>query len=87
MTAYRPKEPSEGRTFRGGPGVSEPLSSRLELESADYDSAGSANGQTTRIKPGQAADDPLIAILATHKQAVDDAEDMAERLREKFDLA
>lgn len=63
------------------------LNSRFSLQWADYDSAGSPNGKTVIVRPGQPTGDPLIAILATRNQAVDDAEDIAARLREKFSLA
>ncbi|WP_296390086.1 AAA family ATPase [Williamsia sp.] len=63
------------------------LASKFLLQRADYDSAGSPNGKTVETAPGKPAGDPLIAILATRNQAVDDAEDIAERLRKKFGLA
>ena len=56
------------------------------LERADYDSAGSPTGTTTTTKPGDPTSDPLVAILATRNQAVDDATDVVERLRAKHGL-
>lgn len=62
------------------------LSSKFFLRRADYDSAGSPNGKIVKNTPGKPASDPLIAILATRNQAVDDAEDIAARLRDRFKL-
>ena len=38
--------------------------------------------RSTRFGPGDDPDDPLVAVLATRNQAVDDATDAVERLRE-----
>lgn len=58
------------------------------LVEADYDEdvPGRAAGTWTEKRPGGDHTDPLIAILATRNQSVDDAEDAVERLREKYDL-
>jgi hypothetical protein len=38
------------------------------------------------VKPGTNTGDPLVAILATRNQAVDDAAEAVERLRKRHDL-
>lgn len=63
------------------------LATRFHLKTADYDPSGSPTSRTTRAKPGKPGGDPLFAILATRNQAVDDAEDVALRLRHRFGLA
>ena len=62
------------------------FASTFALERFDYDDAGSPNGEVTALKPGDEPADPLVAILATRNQAVDDATDAVERLREKHGL-
>jgi AAA domain len=57
------------------------------LEKAQYDDAGSPTGEVTVVKPGDEPGDPLVAILATRNQAVDDATAAAERLKDKHGLA
>jgi hypothetical protein len=54
---------------------------------ADYDDTGAPTGSTTTQCPGDGSTDPLVVILATRNQAVDDATDMVERLLEKHSLA
>lgn len=56
------------------------------LERVEYDDAGSPNGEVAVVKPGDEPDDPLVAILATRNQAVDDATEAVARLREKHGL-
>lgn len=56
------------------------------LEKLEYDEAGSPNGDVSAIEPGDEPDDPLVAVLATRNQAVDDATDAVERIREKHGL-
>jgi hypothetical protein len=63
------------------------LSSGVRLEQAEYDNAGSPTGRTLTSRPHDGHGDPLIVILATRNQAVDDAADVAERLRAKHSLA
>ena len=67
--------------------LDELLSSGLALERADYDDAGSPTGATLTSRPGDDPGDPLVAVLATRNQAVDDAIDVVERLRAKHSLA
>lgn len=57
------------------------------VESAAYDQSGAPTGQTLTDAPRAADDgDPLVAILATRNQAVDDAAAMADQLRDRFNL-
>ncbi len=51
-----------------------------------HDDHGSPDG-TRRQTFDANSDTPLIAILATRNRAVDDATEMVERLKERFDLA
>jgi len=62
------------------------LSSGLALERAEYDDAGSPTGTTLVSRPGNGTGDPLVAVLATRNQAVDDATDVVERLQTKHSL-
>ncbi len=57
------------------------------LRTADYDATGTPTDTVTSTGPGETTGDPLIAILATRNQAVDDAADAVERLRERHGLA
>lgn len=56
------------------------------LEKVEYDDAGSPTDNVTIVKPGDESDDPLVTILATRNQAVDDAMEAVERLQEKHGL-
>ena len=56
------------------------------LKTALYDETGSPTGETDTSSPGEASDNPLVAVLATRNQAVDDATDAAERLRDRYGL-
>ncbi|NYH79040.1 hypothetical protein FHR84_002374 [Actinopolyspora biskrensis] len=67
--------------------LDELLSSGFALEHAEYDDKGSPTGETSASRPGDDSGDPLVVILATRNQAVDDAADVAERLRAKYSLA
>lgn len=58
----------------------------FELTQAIYDDAGSPTGEVRRATPGDDAGDPLVAILATRNQAVEDATDAVERIRKKHGL-
>ncbi|MBN0973333.1 MULTISPECIES: hypothetical protein [unclassified Gordonia (in: high G+C Gram-positive bacteria)] len=51
-----------------------------------YNGDGTPSGKTKELQPGVDADNPLVAILATRNQAVDDAADAVARLSEKHDL-
>ena len=73
-------------------GVIESLLDKLfnagfELLQAQYDDSGTPTGATTQAGPPGPAADPLVAILATRNQAVDDAAEAVERLRDKHSLA
>jgi len=57
------------------------------LTTAEYDDAtGEPTGKLRKQKPGSKGGNPLVAVLATRNQAVDDATDAVERLREKHGL-
>jgi hypothetical protein len=62
------------------------FASGFALERAEYDDAGSPTGKVTVVKPGDEPDDPLVTILATRNQAVDDATEAVERLRQQHGL-
>lgn len=66
--------------------LDELFASGFALEKAVYDDAGSPTGEIAVVKPGDEAGDPLVAILATRNQAVDDATAAVERLKEKHGL-
>jgi hypothetical protein len=67
--------------------LDELLSSGFALDRAEYDDTGFPTGKRLSARPGAAPGDPLVAVLATRNQAVDDATDMVERLRAKHSLA
>ncbi|MFR9751490.1 AAA family ATPase [Nocardia sp. 004] len=67
--------------------LDELLAAGFSLEQAKYDETGTRTGDTLTRRPGDNPGDPLIAILATRNQAVDDATDVVERLRAKHSLA
>lgn len=56
------------------------------LECAAYDADANPTGVRTAWTPGAHDGDPLVAILATRNQAVDDAEEIVDRLRERHGL-
>lgn len=56
------------------------------LEATRYDENGAPEGETDTSSPGDNPSDPLVAVLATRNQAVDDATESVERLRAKHDL-
>lgn len=56
------------------------------LERAEYDDTGAPTGERATWEPRTHTGDPLIAILATRNQAVDDAADAVDRLRDKHAL-
>ena len=62
------------------------FSAMFSLNSVTYDDTGSPTGSSTSQAPGDKGD-PLIAVLATRNQAVDDATDAVERLRQKHGLS
>lgn len=51
-----------------------------------YNDDGTPSGKSAVDRPGSDPDDPLVAILATRNQAVDDAVDAVERLTAKHGL-
>jgi len=56
------------------------------LDRADYDDTGAPTGTVTVLAPGSHTTDPLVAILATRNQAVDDAADVVADLVDKYGL-
>jgi len=66
--------------------VDDLLSSGFLLEGAQYDDSGTPTGMSSTSRLGADHRDPLIAILATRNQAVEDAMDVVERLRIKHSL-
>ncbi len=60
--------------------------SGFELSAVKYNDDGTPSGQTDAARPRSESDNPLIAILATRNQAVDDATDIAGQLHAKYDL-
>lgn len=62
------------------------FSAGASLETAVYDDDGATTGETRTSMPGQDGRDPLVAILATRNQAVDDAAEVVARLQEKHGL-
>ena len=56
------------------------------LDRADYDDTGAPTGTITVLAPGSHTTDPLVAILATRNQAVDDAADVVAALVDKYGL-
>lgn len=61
------------------------LAGGFEVAARNYDDAG-APSKLRKIKSSKPAGDPLIAVLATRNQAVDDATAMVERLTDKHGL-
>lgn len=81
------------------PDVDLPLTERLEswlddlftagftVESQRYGDDGAPLGELDEERPGECDDrDPLVVVLATRNQAVDDATEMVERLRARHGL-
>jgi hypothetical protein len=62
------------------------LTAGLELRRIDYDDAGTPTGESA-VGQGDQHGDPVIAVLATRNQAVDDATDLVTRLSTKHALA
>ena len=60
--------------------------SGFQLHSRQFDDSGSPTEHFEIAEPRKNQGDPLVAILATRNQAVDDATDVVHRLREKYDL-
>lgn len=66
--------------------LDELFAGRFALKKAEYDDAGSPTDNVTVVNPGDESDDPMVAILATRNQAVDDATEAVERLQAKHGL-
>ncbi len=67
--------------------LDELLTSGFVLEQASYDDRGRPTGERVVRRTGDKTGDPLIVILATRNQAVNDAADVVNRLRRKHELA
>ena len=63
------------------------FSAKVRLLGFEYDGDGEPTGEIVEQQAGGARSDPLVAILATRNQAVDDAAEMVERVREKHGLS
>jgi hypothetical protein len=66
--------------------LDELFSAGFALVGTQYDDAGSPQDGMTRTRPGDGSAHPLVAILATRNQAVDDAAGAVDRLRDKHSL-
>lgn len=66
--------------------LDEAFDAGFTLRRASYDEAGEPDGNVVVSSPGNGHVDPLVAILATRNQAVDDAADAVDRLRERHGL-
>lgn len=66
--------------------LDELFSAGFALERSEYDNTGAPTGITLTTKPADATSDPLVTILATRNQAVDDAAEVVERLSERYAL-
>lgn len=64
------------------------FAAEASLVSAEYeaDVPGRPTGAWQRTRPRGDEGDPLVAILATRNQSVDDATEIAERMKTKYDL-
>lgn len=67
--------------------LDELFTSGFTVNRANYNDEAIPDGTASSVEAGGAHEDPLVAVLATRNQAVDDAADMVDRLREKHDLA
>jgi hypothetical protein len=63
------------------------FSAGLVLSARDYDESGDPTGSVTKHNPGSGGDNPLVAVLATRNQAVDDAADAVDRVRTTHGLS
>lgn len=66
--------------------ISELFEAGFTLNSAENDDQGSLTGGVRTRSVGQVNPDPLLAILATRNQAVDDATDAVERIAMRYGL-
>lgn len=67
--------------------LDELIAERFTLCRRRYDDDANPSGEFDQVELGDASPDPLIAVLATRNQSVDDAAEMVARLRAKHDLA
>lgn len=66
--------------------LNELIASSFAVRQAVYDQHGMPNGETMEATVTTPGSDPLIVVLATRNQAVDDAQDVVDRLVAKHDL-
>lgn len=66
--------------------IAELLAAKPVLHWNKMDDSGTPTGEVTRQSLGDATSDPMVAILATRNQAVNDAADAVERLVDRFSL-
>lgn len=66
--------------------LNELFAAGFTLNRAEYDNTGAPTGTTLTTRPGDATSDPLVTILATRNQAVDDAAEVVDRLSERWGL-
>ncbi len=57
----------------------------FSVRSTTYSATGEPTGETVQAHT-EVGDDPLVSILSTRNQAVDDAHEMVERLMNRYDL-
>ncbi len=62
------------------------FASGFRLHQARYDRSGTPTGESAEFGPGDKPPDPLVTILATRNQAVDDAAEMVTRLSDRHGL-
>lgn len=60
--------------------IAELFDAGFALNANDFDEMGSPNGKVLKREVGQTSSDPLVAVLATRNQAVDDAADAVDRI-------
>jgi hypothetical protein len=66
--------------------LDELFSGGFKLTSRNMNDSGDPDGGFTPSMPKHNSGDPLVAVLATRNQTVDDATDAVERIREKYEL-
>ena len=88
----------EGLAEAEAPDIDPPLLAQIEalleplldggfaITAQAYDGLGRTTGAVHRVASGSPSGDPLVVVLATRNQAVDDAADMVARLTDKLGL-
>lgn len=62
------------------------IESELMITTTTYDAHGAPGSSTATLASDHQSDDPVIAVLATRNAAVEDAQDMVDRLVARHDL-